>query len=97
LAAPPWPHDGDTPANGFQRTFYQPYVRIADFYIPSLNLIVEIDGPCHDRGEDRRKDALFTSLRGINVLRLTNEQVLAGDFDNLYGILYDRPGNRAIL
>jgi very-short-patch-repair endonuclease len=32
----------------FQKGFYAPYYRIADFYVPSLNIIIEIDGPCHD-------------------------------------------------
>jgi very-short-patch-repair endonuclease len=32
----------------FQVGFYQPYYRIVDFYLPDQNLIIEIDGPCHD-------------------------------------------------
>lgn len=42
------------------------------------NLIIEIDGPCHDPQKDRRRDEWFTRVRGIPVLRLTNEEVLAG-------------------
>jgi very-short-patch-repair endonuclease len=80
----------------FQQTFAYPAYRVADFFIPALNIIVEIDGPCHDPEEDRRKDAIFERMRGIRVLRFTNEQVMAGDVENLYGILYDRSGKRSI-
>jgi very-short-patch-repair endonuclease len=61
----------------FQQGFYTPYYRIADFYLPDHNLIVEIDGPCHDAEKDRRRDEWFTRVRGIPILRLTNEQVLS--------------------
>src|ERR1700722_3794078 len=37
----------------FQQGFYTPYYRIADFYVPSLNIIIEIDGPCHDPERDQ--------------------------------------------
>lgn len=80
----------------FQQGFFTPYYRIADFYLPDENLIVEIDGAYHNAERDRQRDDWFTRERGINVLRLTNEQVMSGDFD-LVGLLYDRPANRAIL
>ena len=64
----------------FQQGFYTPYHRIVDFYLPDHNLIVEIDGPCHDPERDMRRDRWFTSVRRIPILRLTNEQVFAGDF-----------------
>lgn len=80
----------------FQQTFAHPMFRVVDFFIPSLNLIVEIDGPCHDPEADRIKDETFTRVRNIPILRLTNENVLSGDLENLYGILYDRPGKQAI-
>src|ERR1039458_7727379 len=74
----------------FQQGFYHPLCRIADFFIPSLNLVVEIDGPCHDADQDQRKDIWFEQVRGIKTLRLTNEQVLSGqipDFSS-YAYLY---------
>src|SRR5687768_11198728 len=55
----------------FQQGFYQPYYRIADFYLPGHNLIVEIDGPCHNAERDRRRDVWFQKTRGIRILRLT--------------------------
>src|ERR1051326_8069321 len=58
----------------YQQGFYEPYYRIADFYLPDHNLIVEIDGPCHVPERDRRRDAWFQRVRGIRILRLTNEQ-----------------------
>jgi very-short-patch-repair endonuclease len=64
----------------FQQGFYHPFVRIADFHIPALNLIIEIDGPCHDPEKDKRRDEWFTRERGIKIIRFTNEQVLSGDF-----------------
>lgn len=64
----------------FQQSFYSPYYRIVDFYLPDQNLIVEIDGPCHDPEKDRRRDEWFTRVRGIPIIRLTNEQVLCGNF-----------------
>jgi len=80
----------------FQQTFAYPAYRIVDFYLPDHNLIVEIDGPCHDPEADRLKDEQFTRVRGIRVLRLTNDQAFSGVFD-FVGILYDRSGNPAIL
>lgn len=65
----------------FQQGFYTPYYRIVDFYLPEENLIIEIDGPCHDAEEDRRRDAEFTAARGIRILRLTNEQAVSGAFE----------------
>ena len=67
----------------FQQGFYTPCYRIVDFYLPDHNLIIEIDGPCHDPENDRRRDARFESVRGIQILRLTNEQVLAGKYPDL--------------
>ena len=64
----------------FQQGFYTPYYRIADFYVSSLNIIIEIDGPCHDPERDQCRDTCFEHVRGIRTLRLTNEQVLSGEF-----------------
>jgi very-short-patch-repair endonuclease len=41
----------------FQQTFCHPFYRVADFFIPSLNLNLEIDGAYHEPEDDRRKDA----------------------------------------
>jgi very-short-patch-repair endonuclease len=62
----------------YQQGFYRPYYRIADFYLPDHNLIIEIDGPCHNADEDRRRDAWFERVRRIRIVRLTNEQVISG-------------------
>jgi very-short-patch-repair endonuclease len=65
----------------FQQGFYAPYYRIADFYLPALNLVIEIDGQSHtDPDRDRRMDEWFERVRGIRILRLTNDQVYRGDF-----------------
>jgi very-short-patch-repair endonuclease len=64
----------------FQQGFYTPYYRIADFYLPAYSMIIEIDGPCHDPEEDRRRDEWFEHARGIRTLRLTNDRILNGEF-----------------
>jgi very-short-patch-repair endonuclease len=64
----------------FQQGFYTPFYRIADFYLPTLNIIIEIDGPCHDPEKDYRRDEWFERVRGTKTLRLTNDQVQRGDF-----------------
>ncbi len=71
----------------FQQGFYSPYYRIVDFYLPEQNLIIEIDGPCHDPEKDRKRDEWFTSVRDIPILRLTNEQVTSGEFRLPFGAL----------
>lgn len=67
-----------------QQGFYTPVYRIADFYLPALNLIIEIDGGYHDPIKDREKDDRFLTVRGIRTLRLTNEAVLAGRIPKFY-------------
>ena len=74
----------------FQRGFYKPYYRIVDFYLPTLNAIIEINGPCHDPDKDRRRDSLFEQARGIRILRLTNEQVLRGEFVPIWDFIHAR-------
>src|SRR5687767_1250524 len=66
----------------FQRGFYHPYHRIVDFYLPDHNLVIEIDGPYHDLERDYRRDTWFQNVRRIRILRLTNEAVLYGDFQD---------------
>ena len=74
----------------FQQGFYTPCYRIADFYLPSLNIIIEIDGPCHDPEKDKCRDALFEQARGIKTLRLTNEQVLNREFEAISDLFGSR-------
>ena len=52
---------------------------IADFYCPSLKLVLEIDGQSHDTEEAQKRDrerteSLFEA-RGLRVIRLRNEFV----------------------
>ena len=46
---------------------------IADFYCPSLGLAVELDGPLHNWGYDRNRDAVFARL-GIVTLRFPSDR-----------------------
>jgi very-short-patch-repair endonuclease len=64
----------------FQQGFYTPYHRIVDFYLPEQNLVIEIDGPCHDPEKDRRRDEWFTRERGIKIIRISNEEAMSGKF-----------------
>jgi very-short-patch-repair endonuclease len=73
----------------FQQGFYTPCYRIADFYLPEQKLIIEIDGPYHDAAKDRQRDNWFQQARGIRTLRLTNEQVLSGDFSSLTDFIHE--------
>lgn len=61
-----------------QQGFYTPLYRIADFYLPHHNVIIEIDGSYHDAAKDRAVDQRFLRERGIRTIRITNEQVLSG-------------------
>ncbi len=58
---------------------------IVDFYVPTLRLVVEVDGAYHDLPEVRQYDhdrtAYFTGL-GLRVIRFANEAVFA-DIDNV--------------
>ena len=52
---------------------------IIDFFIPSQNIAIEVDGSIHNlprvQENDRNKDA-FLKNNGIKVIRFSNEQVL---------------------
>jgi len=49
---------------------------IVDFYCPERRLIVEVDGPIHDRqpGRDEERDEILSS-QGCTVLHLTNAEI----------------------
>ena len=50
---------------------------IVDFYCEALRLVVEIDGPIHDRQavDDRERERVL-ARRGLTVLRFTNDAVM---------------------
>jgi very-short-patch-repair endonuclease len=54
-----------------KRIFY-----IADFFCQALGLILEIDGPIHEKQKsyDQARDKILNDL-GYNILRLKNEQI----------------------
>lgn len=59
---------------------------ILDFYIPKLQLAIELDGDVHYRPSVLRKDNnkdSFLKQNGIKVLRISNQEVL----HNLDGVL----------
>ena len=59
---------------------------LADFYIPSTNTVIEIDGGYHNNPDTKIKDAdrtRYIKNRGINnVVRFKNEEVYAEGFQN---------------
>jgi len=69
----------------FQKGFLKPFHRIVDFYIPSLMLIIEVDGNSHrkTRKNDRIKDERWFNERDMDTLRITNQQVYSGKFKEM--------------
>jgi very-short-patch-repair endonuclease len=55
---------------------------IADFFCPSMGLVVEIDGHTHVAEDDARRDAMLAK-RGFTTLRFTNGDVMG----NVEGVL----------
>lgn len=61
----------------------------ADFYVPAINLIIEIDGSQHQTPEgleyDRNRDDAFRRT-GITTIRISNRKVSNGDFKKMIPI-----------
>ena len=65
----------------FQKIIYtdNKHFFIADFYIPSKNLIIELDGEYHDNIKQQDKDIWRTQLLhslGYRVIRFKNKQII---------------------
>ena len=65
----------------FQKIIYtdNKHFFIADFYIPSKNLIIELDGEYHDNIKQQDKDIWRTKLLnslGYRVIRFKNKQII---------------------
>ena len=74
----------------FQKIIYtdNKHFFIADFYIPSKNLIIELDGEYHDSAKQQEKDTWRTELLkslGYKVIRFKNKQII--ESKDLYWIL----------
>ena len=74
----------------FQKIIYtdNKHFFIADFYIPSKNLIIELDGEYHDDAKQQNKDIWRTKVLkslGYRVIRFKNKQIV--ESKNLYWIL----------
>ena len=64
----------------FQKIIYtdNKHFFIADFYIPSKNLIIELDGEYHDNAKQQEKDIWRTKILkslGYRVIRFKNKQI----------------------
>ena len=64
----------------FQKIIYtdNKHFFIADFYIPSKNLIIELDGEYHDEAKQQEKDIWRTKILkslGYRVIRFKNKQI----------------------
>ena len=64
----------------FQKIIYtdNKHFFIADFYIPSKNLIIELDGEYHDNAKQQEKDIWRTKILkslGYRVIRFKNRQI----------------------
>lgn len=75
----------------FQKGFIKGLFCIADFYIPSLRLIIEIDGGYHNTSKqqfrDSKKDAFYKS-RQFRILRIKNEKVFELSLEEFSKVLY---------
>lgn len=74
----------------FQKIIYtdNKHFFIADFYIPSKNLIIELDGEYHDNAKQQNKDIWRTRLLhslGYRVIRFNNKQIT--ESKNLFWVL----------
>lgn len=49
---------------------------IADFYVASAQLVIEVDGEYHQAAIDERRDAILAS-KGLRTIRFTNDVVMA--------------------
>lgn len=62
----------------FQKAFFNDfYFCIVDFFLPKLNLIIEVDGGYHRRKDRKEKDAgrmKYLGRLGLKVIRVTNTQ-----------------------
>jgi very-short-patch-repair endonuclease len=58
------------------RRQYVLYPYIVDLHCRPLRLVIEVDGPCHDKSHDVRRDASLNSRHGVRTLRFTNAQVM---------------------
>ena len=59
---------------------------IADFYVPKLHMIVEIDGGYHETYKQQLRDDFkdkYYNERHFNVLRIKNEEVFTFDYSEL--------------
>ena len=74
----------------FQKIIYtdNKHFFIADFYIPSKNLIIELDGEYHDDAKQQEKDIWRTKILkslGYKVIRFKNKQII--ESNNLFWVL----------
>lgn len=74
----------------FQKIIYtdNKHFFIADFYIPSKNLIIELDGEYHDEAKQQEKDIWRTKILkslGYKVIRFKNKQIT--ESNNLFWVL----------
>jgi very-short-patch-repair endonuclease len=53
---------------------------IVDFYIPDIKLVIEVDGPSHDKQKEYDEiRTRFLASKGIKVIRIKNEETLDAD------------------
>ena len=75
----------------FQKIIYtdnKKHFFIADFYFPSKNLIVELDGEYHDNIKQQDKDIWRTQILkslGYEVIRFKNKQII--ESNDLFWVL----------
>ncbi len=77
---------------------YKGIAAIYDFYIPTLRLLVEVDGGYHSTETQKQTDRIKTFIAEQrlkrDLLRLTNEQVIAISDEDLRQLIYGAKGKR---
>lgn len=65
---------------------------IVDFLIPDRRLVIEVDGEYHDNNQnyDGRRERYLRTL-GLNIVRITNQEVLTTDCEGLKQIILNYP------
>lgn len=62
-----------------------------DFYLPTLQLVIEVDDPSHNKAEkvvaDRERTESLTAAWGVRVVRCTNKEALEDARGALRGML----------
>lgn len=65
---------------------------LADFYLPKLKIVIEVDGKYHNKEEQKIKDAykdhFYTKKKKLKLIRITNEKLSKTSDEQLKNIIF---------